>query len=83
MKVAHLIRYAMERSPTHIAVYFWERNSLSVPSQVKTPGNTVDTSTWVIDSYQLLRHVAKILIRAGLPHTSRTRIVISRHTLDL
>ncbi|KAG6375303.1 glycoside hydrolase family 16 protein [Boletus reticuloceps] len=38
--------YAIERSSTHIAIWFWERGSSSIPSQVKYPGGTVDTSTW-------------------------------------
>ncbi|KIJ63544.1 glycoside hydrolase family 16 protein [Hydnomerulius pinastri MD-312] len=38
--------YAIERSATYISIYFWERGSSSVPSEVSTPGNTVDTSTW-------------------------------------
>ena len=49
-EVANLTRYAVERSSTYISIYFWERGSSSVPSQVKSPGGTVDTSTWVIDS---------------------------------
>ncbi|KAH0828177.1 2 beta-glucan [Lanmaoa asiatica] len=40
--------YAIERSSTYISIYFWERGSSSVPSQVKNPGGTVDTSTWGI-----------------------------------
>jgi len=38
--------YAIERSSTYISIYFWEHGSSSVPSQVKYPGRTVDTSTW-------------------------------------
>ncbi|KAH0835850.1 glycoside hydrolase family 16 protein [Lanmaoa asiatica] len=38
--------YAIERSATYISIYFWERGSSTVPSQVSSPGSTVDTSTW-------------------------------------
>ncbi|KAG6369710.1 hypothetical protein JVT61DRAFT_13687 [Boletus reticuloceps] len=38
--------YAVDRSPTYIAIYFWERGSTSVPSQVEYPVDKVDTSTW-------------------------------------
>ncbi|KAH7910071.1 glycoside hydrolase family 16 protein [Hygrophoropsis aurantiaca] len=38
--------YAVERSATYISIYFWERGSTSVPSEVSSPGTTVDTSTW-------------------------------------
>ncbi|TDL21114.1 endo-beta-glucanase [Rickenella mellea] len=38
--------YAMERTSTFINVYFWARNDASVPTDVKTGGNTVDTSAW-------------------------------------
>ncbi|KAF8432251.1 glycoside hydrolase family 16 protein [Boletus edulis BED1] len=38
--------YAIERSSTYISIWFWERGSSSIPSQVKYPGGTVDTSTW-------------------------------------
>ncbi|KAH7920553.1 glycoside hydrolase family 16 protein [Leucogyrophana mollusca] len=38
--------YAIERTGTYISIYFWERGSTSVPSEVKTPGSTINTSTW-------------------------------------
>ncbi|KIJ63545.1 glycoside hydrolase family 16 protein [Hydnomerulius pinastri MD-312] len=38
--------YAIERTSTFIKIYFWERGSTSVPSDVKTPGSTVNTSNW-------------------------------------
>ncbi|KAN0091585.1 glycoside hydrolase family 16 protein [Tylopilus felleus] len=38
--------YAIERSATDISIYFWERDSSSVPSEVKQPGDTVRPSTW-------------------------------------
>ncbi|KAF8125507.1 2 beta-glucan [Boletus edulis] len=38
--------YAIERSSTYISIWFWERGSSSIPSQVKYPRGTVDTSTW-------------------------------------
>lgn len=38
--------YAVEKSSTYISIYFWERGSSSVPSQVTSPGSTIDTSTW-------------------------------------
>ncbi|KAF8432245.1 glycoside hydrolase family 16 protein [Boletus edulis BED1] len=38
--------YAVDRSPTYIAIYFWERGSTSVPSEVEYPVDKVDTSTW-------------------------------------
>ncbi|KAF8550835.1 glycoside hydrolase family 16 protein [Imleria badia] len=44
--------YAVERTSNHISIYFWERGSSSVPSEVKYPGGSVDTSAWVINSYK-------------------------------
>ncbi|KAN0091572.1 glycoside hydrolase family 16 protein [Tylopilus felleus] len=38
--------YAIERTSTYISIYFWERGSSSVPSEVKQPGGTVHPSTW-------------------------------------
>ncbi|KDQ51418.1 glycoside hydrolase family 16 protein [Jaapia argillacea MUCL 33604] len=39
--------YAMERTTTYIKVWFWPRNSASVPSDVSTSGSaSVDTSNW-------------------------------------
>ncbi|KAJ8586640.1 glycoside hydrolase family 16 protein [Rhizopogon salebrosus TDB-379] len=38
--------YAIERSSSYIKIFFWERTSGSVPSSVKYPGSSVDTSTW-------------------------------------
>ncbi|KIJ27421.1 glycoside hydrolase family 16 protein [Sphaerobolus stellatus SS14] len=36
----------MERTTTHISVWFWPRNDGSVPSQVKNAASSIDTSTW-------------------------------------
>ncbi|KDQ52661.1 glycoside hydrolase family 16 protein [Jaapia argillacea MUCL 33604] len=39
--------YAMERTTTYIKVWFWPRNSASVPSDVKTSGSaSVNTGNW-------------------------------------
>ncbi|KAJ3477504.1 hypothetical protein NLI96_g10422 [Meripilus lineatus] len=38
--------YAMERTSTFIKVWFWPRNSGSVPSGVKNGGSSVDTANW-------------------------------------
>ncbi|EUC65412.1 family 16 endo-1,3(4)-beta-glucanase from glycoside hydrolase, putative [Rhizoctonia solani AG-3 Rhs1AP] len=38
--------YAMERTSTYIKVWFWPRNSATVPAQVKNGGSSIDTSTW-------------------------------------
>ncbi|KAG8706067.1 hypothetical protein FRC11_008536 [Ceratobasidium sp. 423] len=38
--------YAMERTSTYIKVWFWPRNSATVPSQVKNGASSIDTSTW-------------------------------------
>ncbi|KAG2357156.1 glycoside hydrolase family 16 protein [Suillus spraguei] len=38
--------YAIERSSSYISIFFWERTSDSVPSDVKSPGSSVDTSNW-------------------------------------
>ncbi|KAF9443774.1 glycoside hydrolase family 16 protein [Macrolepiota fuliginosa MF-IS2] len=38
--------YAIERTPTFIKVFFWPRNSGSVPSDVRNGGSTVDTDNW-------------------------------------
>ncbi|KAF8134228.1 glycoside hydrolase family 16 protein [Boletus edulis] len=38
--------YAVERTPTHVAVYFWERDCSAVPFEVMYPGNSVDPCTW-------------------------------------
>ncbi|KIK91498.1 glycoside hydrolase family 16 protein [Paxillus rubicundulus Ve08.2h10] len=38
--------YAIERTSSLIKVFFWSRYSTSVPSNVKTPGSTIDTGSW-------------------------------------
>ncbi|KAG0701161.1 glycoside hydrolase family 16 protein [Suillus ampliporus] len=38
--------YAVERSTSYIRVFFWERTSGSVPSEVSSPGSSIDTKTW-------------------------------------
>ncbi|KAG9310379.1 glycoside hydrolase family 16 protein [Chiua virens] len=44
--VSNSTRYAVERSKTYVAIYFWGRNDSSVPVEVKSPRGSVDTSTW-------------------------------------
>ena len=39
--------YAMERTSDFIRVFFWPRDSTSVPSDVTDGSSTIDTSTWV------------------------------------
>ncbi|KAF5346866.1 hypothetical protein D9756_010559 [Leucocoprinus leucothites] len=38
--------YAVERSPAGIKVFFWSRQSSSVPSEVKNGGDSVNTADW-------------------------------------
>ncbi|KAG9100553.1 hypothetical protein FRC06_003969 [Ceratobasidium sp. 370] len=38
--------YAMERTSTYIKVWFWPRNSATVPAAVKSGANSVDTSSF-------------------------------------
>ncbi|KAJ7060804.1 glycoside hydrolase family 16 protein [Mycena amicta] len=38
--------YAMERTDTFIAVWFWPRNSRTVPRDVREPGGDVRTDNW-------------------------------------
>ncbi|KAG2121768.1 glycoside hydrolase family 16 protein [Suillus clintonianus] len=38
--------YAIERRSSYIKIFFWERTSGSVPSDVKSPGSSVNTSNW-------------------------------------
>ncbi|CAE6434589.1 unnamed protein product [Rhizoctonia solani] len=38
--------YAMERTSSYIKVWFWPRNSATVPQQVRNGGSSIDTSTW-------------------------------------
>lgn len=38
--------YAIERRSTYIKIFFWERTSSSVPSDVKSPGSSINTSNW-------------------------------------
>ncbi|KDN37767.1 hypothetical protein RSAG8_09922, partial [Rhizoctonia solani AG-8 WAC10335] len=38
--------YAMERTSTYIKVWFWPRNSATVPAQVKNGASNIDTSSW-------------------------------------
>lgn len=38
--------YAMERTSTYISVWFWARNSASVPAGVKSGASSLDTSGW-------------------------------------
>lgn len=46
-------RYAIERSSSYIKIFFWERSSGSVPSDVKSPESNIDTSKWVRSSRKL------------------------------
>ncbi|KAF8749919.1 hydrolase family 16 [Rhizoctonia solani] len=38
--------YAMERTKTYIKVWFWPRNSATVPAQVKNGSGSINTSSW-------------------------------------
>lgn len=38
--------YAIERSSSYIKIFFWERTSDSVPSDVTSPGSSINTSNW-------------------------------------
>ncbi|EJD04695.1 glycoside hydrolase family 16 protein [Fomitiporia mediterranea MF3/22] len=38
--------YAMERTSSHINVYFWPRNDGSVPSDVRNGASTINTGNW-------------------------------------
>ncbi|OAX36221.1 glycoside hydrolase family 16 protein [Rhizopogon vinicolor AM-OR11-026] len=38
--------YAIERSSSYIKIFFWERTSGFVPSDITSPGSSIDTSTW-------------------------------------
>ncbi|CAE6444172.1 unnamed protein product, partial [Rhizoctonia solani] len=38
--------YAMERTSNYIKVWFWPRNSATVPAQVKNGASSIDTSSW-------------------------------------
>lgn len=38
--------YAIERSSSYIKIFFWERTSGSVPSDVSSPGSSINTSKW-------------------------------------
>ncbi|QRV76433.1 glycoside hydrolase family 16 protein [Ceratobasidium sp. AG-Ba] len=38
--------YAMERTSTYIKVWFWPRNSATVPAAVKSGASSIDTSTF-------------------------------------
>jgi len=40
-------RYAMERTNSSIKVWFWSRNSASVPPDVRNSTGSVDTDAWV------------------------------------
>lgn len=82
IEVANPTRYAIERSSTYISIYFWERGSSSVPNQVRYPGGTVDTSTWVIDSYRRSGQITDTPGRARPRLISQTQIVISHLILD-
>jgi hypothetical protein len=39
--------YAIERSPSHIKVWFWTRNDPTVPQQVKFGGEAANPDEWV------------------------------------
>jgi hypothetical protein len=40
-------RYAMERTNDFITVWFWGRNSVSVPGEVANGADWIDTDDWV------------------------------------
>lgn len=41
-----LPRYAMERTSTHISLWFWSRTDASVPAEVKNGSGAVSPATW-------------------------------------
>lgn len=47
--------YAMERTTTFIKVWFWPRNSGSVPSDVRNGGSSVNTGNWVCAIFEIFR----------------------------
>ena len=40
-------RYAVERTNVSIAIFFWPRNAINVPNDVRNGSTIVDTSVWV------------------------------------
>ena len=42
-----IFRFAIERTDSHISIWFWSRCSLFVPFEVKEGLKTVDPLTWV------------------------------------
>lgn len=48
-------RYAMERTNDHVAVWFWDRNSPSIPSEVENGAAQINTTNWVRSTYVVLK----------------------------
>ncbi|KIJ63521.1 glycoside hydrolase family 16 protein [Hydnomerulius pinastri MD-312] len=38
--------YAIERTSSFVKIFFWERHSMSVPTDVTNPGSTINTENW-------------------------------------
>ena len=47
-------RYAMERTPTYIKIWFWPRTSNNVPSDISSGLSTISPEEWVIKILFLL-----------------------------
>ena len=66
--------YAMERSNTHVSVWFWPRNG-AVPSDVGSGASSVNPDNWVRASVQV------IYISKFMNHTGNTICLVSFHEL--
>lgn len=40
------IRYALERTPTFIKIWFWPRSATNIPSDVLNGASSINTDTW-------------------------------------
>jgi len=69
-----IFRFAVERSSTQIRVFFWPRNSGSVPNEVRNGGTSVNPDNWVCNfNLRFTEDVVIFPLRAHLWPSSPTR----------
>ena len=65
-----IFRFAIERTDSHINIWFWSRCSFFVPYEVKEGSSTVNPLTWVCEVYPYLALIVFdkiIIILQGFP----------------
>ena len=78
-----LLRFAMERTPTFIKIWFWSRHTSDIPSDVQSGTSTVNTSNWVwFLACCVFVHDNIAIIRVALLRIFQVILVQSVESLD-